>query len=121
MLAREAVTEILTRAGIPPRDVRARVLYKDAPEASSPRYAGYVFPMMQMFVQSADGSWLELSQPLSVTDRRLIWRQRIFIMLESLICSVVVILFIVRAMLPLKRLWKTVERLTATPQTASPP
>ena len=120
VLAREAVTEILTRAGIPPRDVRARVLYKDAPEASSPRYAGYVFPMMQMFVQSADGSWLELSQPLSVTDRRLIWRQRIFIMLESLICSAVVIIFIVRAMLPLNKLGKEVERFGANPETASP-
>lgn len=120
VLAREAVTEILTRAGIPPRDVRARVLYKDAPEASSPRYAGYVFPMMQMFVQSADGSWLELSQPLSVTDRRLIWRQRIFIMLESLICSAVVIIFIVRAMLPLNKLGKGVERFGANPETASP-
>ena len=120
VLAREAVTEILTRAGIPPRDVRARVLYKDAPEASSPRYAGYVFPMMQMFVQSADRSWLELSQPLSVTDRRLIWRQRIFIMLESLICSAVVIIFIVRAMLPLNKLGKEVERFGANPETASP-
>ena len=120
VLAREAVTEILTRAGIPPRDVRARVLYKDAPEASSPRYAGYVFPMMQMFVQSADGSWFELSQPLSVTDRRLIWRQRIFIMLESLICSAVVIIFIVRAMLPLNKLGKEVERFGANPETASP-
>ena len=120
VLAREAVTEILTRAGIPPRDVRARVLYKDAPEASSPAYAGYVFPMMQMFVQSADGSWLELSQPLSVTDRRLIWRQRIFIMVESLICFALVIIFIVRAMLPLKRLGESVERFGANPETASP-
>ena len=101
VLAREAVTEILTRAGIPPRDVRARVLYGDSPEASEPRFAGYVFPMMQMLVQDGGGSWLELVQPLSVTDRRLIWRQRIFIMLESLICSAAVIMLIVRAMLPL--------------------
>ena len=77
-------------------------------------------PMMQMFVQSADRSWLELSQPLSVTDRRLIWRQRIFIMLESLICSAVVIIFIVRAMLPLNKLGKEVERFGANPETASP-
>ena len=120
VLAREAVTEILTRAGIPPRDVRARVLYQDAPEASSPRYAGYVFPMMQMLVQDGGGSWLELVQPLSVTDRRLIWRQRIFIMLESLICSAAVIMLIVRAMLPLNRLGKEIERFGATPETAQP-
>ena len=120
MLAREAVTKILTEAGIPPRDVRARVLYQDAPEASSPRYAGYVFPMMQMLVQDGGGSWLELVQPLSVTDRRLIWRQRIFIMAESLICFALVIIFIVRAMLPLKRLGESVERFGANPETASP-
>ena len=120
VLAREAVTQILTQAGIPPRDVRARVLYQDAPEASSPRYAGYVFPMMQMLVQDGGGSWLELVQPLSVTDRRLIWRQRIFIMLESLICSAVVIIFIVRAMLPLNKLGKEIERFGATPETAQP-
>ena len=120
VLAREAVTKILTEAGIPPRDVRARVLYQDAPEASSPRYAGYVFPMMQMLVQDGGGSWLELVQPLSVTDRRLIWRQRIFIMLESLICSAAVIMLIVRAMLPLNRLGKEIERFGATPETAQP-
>ena len=120
VLAREAVTEILTRAGIPPRDVRARVLYGDSPEASEPRFAGYVFPMMQMLVQDGGGSWLELVQPLSVTDRRLIWRQRIFIMAESLICFALVIIFIVRAMLPLKRLGESVERFGANPETASP-
>ena len=79
--------------------------------------------MMQMFVQSADRSWLELSQPLSVTDRRLIWRQRIFIMLESLICSAVVIIFILYVyllMLPLNKLGKEVERFGANPETASP-
>ena len=120
VLAREAVTKILTQAGVPPRDVRARVLYMDAPEASSPRYAGYVFPMLQMMVQSNDGSWLELSQPLSVTDRRLIWRQRIFIMLESVIFSAVIMLLIMRAMMPLSRLGKSVERFGGSPETASP-
>ncbi|OUO94388.1 HAMP domain-containing sensor histidine kinase [Cloacibacillus sp. An23] len=120
VLAREAVSGILAEAGLPPRDIRARVLGEGSPEASSERYAGYVFPMLQMLVQSEDGSWLELAQPLSVTDRRLIWRQRMFIMLESVICSVVIMLLIVRAMLPLKKLGDDVERFGGSPETAKP-
>lgn len=120
VLARETVGEILTEAGLAPRDIRARVLYGDSPEASSPRYAGYVFPMLQMAVQSEDGTWLELAQPLSVTDRRLIWRQRMFIMLESVICSLIIMFLIVRALLPLKRLGDAAERFGGSPETAEP-
>ncbi len=120
VMARGAVTEILTLAGLAPREVRARVLYADAPEAASPRYAGYVFPMLQMAAELEDGTWFELIQPLSVTDRRLIWRQRIFIMLESVIFSAVIMLLIVRAMRPLGRLGEDVERFGGSPETASP-
>lgn len=41
-------------------------------------------------------------------------------MLESLICSAAVIMLIVRAMLPLNRLGKEIERFGATPETAQP-
>ena len=41
-------------------------------------------------------------------------------MLESLICSAAVIMLIVRAMLPLNKLGKEIERFGATPETAQP-
>ena len=118
-MAVEAVTKLLADAGVPAREVRARMLWPDSPEAASPRYAGYVFPTLQVMAE-LDGGWLELTQPLSITDSGAIWRQRLFLLLASAVCSAAVVMLIVRAMRPLRRLGESAERFGANPETASP-
>lgn len=117
---KRAVSEAVEAADAAPPDVRARMLWPESPEAALPEYAGYIFPMLQVMIRMDDGGWLELTQPLSITDNRLIWRQRIFVLLESLIFSLIVIILIRCATRPIERLAQEAERFGRNPEAARP-
>lgn len=118
--ARDAVSKILTAAGVDAPDVRARVIYRDSPEGNEPEYRDYVFPFLQVMAATGDGKWLELTHPLVLTDRRLIWRQRLFILLESIVFSVIVIILIRRATRPLYKLGLAAEAFGRNPEVVQP-
>ncbi|MCC8178362.1 MAG: HAMP domain-containing protein [Cloacibacillus sp.] len=117
---KKAVSAAVEAAGANTPDVRARMLWPESPEAALPEYAGYIFPMLQVMIRMDDGGWLELTQPLSITDNCLIWRQRIFVLLESLIFSLIVIILIRCATRPIERLAQEAERFGRNPEAASP-
>ena len=80
---------------------------------------GYIFPMLQVLIAMDDGGWLELTQPLSITDNRLVWRQRIFVLFESLIFSLIVIILIRCAAKPIERLAQEADRFGRNPEAVS--
>ncbi|MDO5115652.1 MAG: ATP-binding protein [Synergistaceae bacterium] len=117
---KKALSEIIGKAGMEIPEIRVRMLKPGSPEESSPDYAGYFFPMLQVAIRMEDGRWLELVQPLMITDDRLIWRQRIFVFLESLIFSLIVIVLIRCATRPIERLAQEAERFGRNPEAARP-
>ena len=103
-----------------PADVRVRILHEASPEASDPRYRDYPFPLLQVAARMNDGRWLELVQSLIMTDSRLIWRQRIFILIGSLLISIIMILMVRRATRPLRKLGQAAEMIGRNPEMAAP-
>lgn len=117
---KKAIVAALGAAGAEIPDIRTRMLRADSPEASVPAFAGYIFPTMQVVIKMDGGEWLELTQPLSITDERLIWRQRIFVLLESLIFSLIVIILVRCATRPIERLAQEADRFGRNPEAARP-
>ena len=117
---KNAVAGAIGAAGADVPDIRARMLWPESPEATSADYAGYIFPMLQVLIAMDDGGWLELTQPLSITDNRLVWRQRIFVLFESLIFSLIVIILIRCAAKPIERLAQEADRFGRNPEAACP-
>lgn len=117
---RDAVASAIVATGTPSPDVRARVLYNTSSEASDPNYRGYLFPLLQVMIQIDDKDWLELTQPMILTDFNLIRRQRALILLGSLIISFVTVLLIRRATKPLYKLGQAAEMFGDNPEMAHP-
>lgn len=103
-----------------PADVRVRILHEASPEVRDPRYRDYPFPLLQVAARMNDGRWLELVQSLVMTDSRLIWRQRIFILIGSLMISIAMILMVRRATRPLRKLRQAAEMVGRNPEMAAP-
>ena len=101
-------------------DIRVRILHETSPEAGDPRYSGYLFPLLQVAARMDDGTWMELVQSLIMTDSRLIWRQRVLILIGSLVISIVTILMVRRATRPLRKLGLAAETIGRGPELATP-
>ena len=117
---RDAVAAALEAAGTVSPDVRARVLYNTSPEASDPRYTGYLFPLLQVMIKIDGSNWLEVTQPMILTNFSLIRRQRALILLGSLIISLVTVMLMRRATKPLYKLAQAAEMFGHNPETAIP-
>ena len=117
---RDAVASAIAATDASSPDVRARVLYDTSQEASDPNYSGYLFPLLQVMIQIDDKDWLELTQPMILTDFNLIRRQRALILLGSLIISFVTVLLIRRATKPLYKLGQAAEMFGHNPEMAHP-
>ncbi len=117
---RDAVTAAIEAAGTLSPDVRARVLYNTSSEASDPNYTDYLFPLLQVMIKVDANNWLELTQPMILTDFSLIRRQRALILLGSLIISLVTALLMLRATKPLYKLAEAAEMFGHNPETALP-
>jgi signal transduction histidine kinase len=117
---RDAVTAAIAATGITLSDIRTRLLYETSPEASDPNYRGYLFPLLQVMIQIDDDNWLELTQPMVLTDYTLIRTQSTLILLGSLVISLVTILLIRKATKPLSKLGQTAEMFGRNPEAAHP-
>ena len=103
----------------PPR-IKARALVRPSPDLPGSWRASVVDPFLQMAIQMEDGAWLEIYQPLGAPSRYPVWMQRLFILLESVIFSLVVFWLIRRATRPLHRLGRAADRFGRNPETVAP-
>ena len=118
--ARRALRTAMRANGIDRAEVRARVLEETSPEASDPHYGAYLFPLLQVMIRMDDDIWLELVQPMILTDFNLIRRQRELIFVGSLVVSFATILLIRRATKPLHKLRQAAEAFGRNPVAAVP-
>jgi len=117
---RDAVIAAIAATNTNPPDVRARILYGTSPEASDPNYRDYLFPLLQVMIQIDRGDWLELTQPLSLTDFALIGKQQALILSGFLIISLVTIMLIRNVTKPLRKLGQAAEMFGRNPEIALP-
>jgi signal transduction histidine kinase len=119
--AREAMLAALESgpsAQVPP--IKTRVLARPIPGLSASARAGQLNPLLQTAIELDDGSWLEILQPLYITNRSSVWRQRFFILLESVLFSILLIWMIRRATRPLYHLGKAAEQFGRNPEIVEP-
>ncbi len=100
--------------------IRARVMQKSDADASRPFYRNSRFPLMQMIIQMDEDSWLKITQPLWISNASVVWMQRLFILLESILFSLVIILLIRRATRPLNRLARAADKFGRNPEVMQP-
>lgn len=103
---------------IPP--IKTRVLNQPVPEVPASARAGQLNPLLQTAIELDDGSWLEVLQPLYITNRSAVWMQRAFILLESVLFSVLLIWMIRRATRPLYQLSQAAEQFGRNPEIVEP-
>lgn len=120
--ANEAINEMTKAltAGLATKfsPMRARVMQKSDADASRPFYQNSRFPLLQMVIQMDNDSWLKITQPLLISNAGVVWMQRLFILLESVIFSIVIILMIRRATRPLYQLGRAAEKFGRNPETS---
>lgn len=100
--------------------IKARVLDNPAVEVHGSDTAGKLNPLLHLAIQMADGGWLEVVQPLYITNRSAVWLQRLFILLESVLFSLLVIWLITRVTRPLSRLGQVAEQFGRNPEIVRP-
>ena len=100
--------------------VRTRVLEKSNPDAAHPFYRDSNFPLLQMVIQMDDHSWLKITQPLEMINKKAVWVQRIFLLIESIIFSALVIWLMRRATRPIRRLGRVAEVFGRHPESVPP-
>lgn len=101
--------------------IKTRVLDRPTPGVPASGRAGGLNPILQVAVEFEDGGpWLEISQPLYITNRGAVWMQRLFILLESAVFSILLIGLIRRATRPLHRLGQAAEKFGLNPEIVEP-
>ena len=113
-----AALEISSSTQLPP--IKTRVLDKPESEVPASDRAGRLNPLLQTAIKLDDGGWLEVLQPLYITNRSAVWMQRAFILLESVLFSVLLIWMIRRVTRPLYRLSKAAEQFGRNPEIVEP-
>lgn len=113
-----AAMEIGLPAQLPP--VKTRVINRPVPEVPASARAGQLNPLLQTAIKLDDSSWLEVLQPLYITNRNAVWRQRAFILLESVLFSVLLIWMIRRATRPFYQLSQAAEQFGRNPEIVEP-
>ncbi|MGL4208803.1 MAG: sensor histidine kinase, partial [Candidatus Adiutrix sp.] len=100
--------------------IKTRVLNEPLIDVEISKAAAPKNPLLQTAIEMGDGSWLEIWQPLNIVNPRAVWRQRLFILLESVLFSILLIWMIRRATRPLNRLGKAAEQFGLNPEIVEP-
>ena len=77
-------------------------------------------PVLETAVSLSDGTWLKVTQPLDVDDRYVVWSQRLFVMVESLVMIVLMVILLLRVTKPLRRLSSAAESFGKHPEMSAP-
>lgn len=100
--------------------IKARVI--DEKTADPDIYPGLKskLPLMQITMRLEPGNWLVITQPLLNDDQKLIWSQRLTLLLQLIIFSGAVIIILSRVTNPLCRLTQAAEFFGKQPETQCP-
>ncbi|MDL2315584.1 HAMP domain-containing protein [Desulfovibrio sp. OttesenSCG-928-A18] len=118
--------EVLTANGISPLpEIHARVFnHGDAiHEDSWGHFISAVTlgnPLLQMGVQLDDTTWLNVTQPLYLSVVRLIWMQRVVLLIEFVVFAVIVLFLLRRLIHPFQQMTQAADRIGKQPEVASP-
>lgn len=77
-------------------------------------------PMLETAVSLSDGTWLKVTQPLDVDDRYVVWLQRLFVLLESVVIIALALFLLSRVIRPLSRLSRAAESFGKQPEMSQP-
>ena len=77
-------------------------------------------PVLETAIQLSDGTWLKVTQPFEVDDRKVVWSQRLFVLAEALVMLVLVAVVLVRVTRPIQKLCRAAEAFGRHPELAEP-
>ena len=100
--------------------VRVQVMEKSNPDAAHPFYRDGNFPLLQMVVQMDGHSWLKITQPLHLINERAVWMQRLFLLIESILFSMLLIWVLKWSTKPIRRLGRVAEVFGRNPESVPP-
>lgn len=107
-----------SKAQVP--QIKTRVLDSPTAGVAGSESAGALNPLLHMAIELDSGAWLEILQPLYITNRSAVWMQRLFILLESILFSIILIWMIRKATRPLRRLGRAAEQFGRNPEVVEP-
>ena len=77
-------------------------------------------PVLETAIQLSDGTWLKVTQPFEVDDRKVVWSQRLFVLAEALVMLVLVAVVLLRVTRPIQKLCRAAEAFGRHPELAEP-
>ena len=77
-------------------------------------------PSLEVAVELSDGSWLRITTPHDVDDRAVVWSQRLFVLLESVVMLLLAVVMVRRLTRPIEKLGSAVEMFGHRPDLVDP-
>lgn len=77
-------------------------------------------PVLETAIELSDGTWLKVTQPFEVDDRKVVWSQRLFVLAEALVMLVLVAVVLLRVTRPIQKLCRAAEAFGRHPELAEP-
>ncbi len=99
---------------------KARVIDEKSAGPDLPPGLRDKLPLLQITMALEPGSWLTITQPLLNDDQKLIWSQRLTLLMQLLAFSGVIIAILMRVTDPLCRLTQAADLFGKQPETQSP-
>ena len=75
---------------------------------------------LEVAVELSDGSWLRITTPHDVDDRAVVWSQRLFVLLESVVMLLLAVVMVRRFTRPIEKLGSAVEMFGHRPDLVDP-
>ena len=77
-------------------------------------------PVLETAIELSDGTWLKVTQPFEVDDRKVVWSQRLFVLAEALVMLVLVAVVLLRVTRPIQKLCSAADAFGRHPELAEP-
>lgn len=77
-------------------------------------------PSSKVAVELSDGSWLRITTPHDVDDRAVVWSQRLFVLLESVLMLLLAVVMVRRYTRPIEKMGSAVEMFGHRPDLVDP-
>lgn len=103
-----------------PGGVKVRIIDEKSVADEMPSGLSDKFPLLQTALRLEADNWLVITQPLLNDDQKLIWTQRLTLLMQLLIFSGVIIAILMRVTDPLCRLTQAAELFGRQPETQCP-
>jgi signal transduction histidine kinase len=112
----------LVHDSLMPGKKNAPIILARIPENATPSYSAFPthLPVLETAVSLSDGTWLKVTQPLDVDDRFVVWLQRFFVLVESVVILALALFLLSRVIRPLSHLSRAAESFGKHPEISEP-